>query len=106
MNTQIVNMVDATIIIIFNARSNFIAMHGIKNQIMKLCHGRQEDQRRKVVHITSTAHLELPIQHTCNQVINDASPFQSTDETNFLSPTTSATANNGAITKLPSHDTS
>ena len=71
-----------------------------------LCHGRQEDQRNKVVHKTSTTHLELPIQHTCNQVINDVSPFQLNDETNFLSPPTSATANNGTITNLPSHDTS
>ena len=35
-----------------------------------LCHGRQVDQREKVVHKTSTAHFQLPIQHTCNQVIN------------------------------------
>ena len=50
-----------------------------------------------MVHKTSTAHWQLPIQHTCNQVINDASPFPLTDQTNFLSPTTSATVNNGAI---------
>ena len=73
---------------------------------MYLRHGRQVDQRKKVVHKTSTAHFQLPIQHTCNQVINYASPFPLTDQTNFLSPATSATVNNGAMAKVPSHDTS
>ena len=71
-----------------------------------LCHGRQVDQRKKLVHKTSTAHLQIPLQHTCNQVINYASPFPLTDQTNFLSPPASATANNETITKLASHDTS
>ena len=74
--------------------------------IHTLCHGKQVDQREKVVHKTSTAHFQLPIQYTCNQVINYASPFPLTDQTNFPSPPPSATANNGAIAKLPSHDTS
>ena len=44
-------------------------------RILDSCHGRQVNQRKKVVHKTSTAHLQLPIQHTCNQVINDVSPY-------------------------------
>ena len=65
-----------------------------------LCHGRQVDERNEVAHTTSTAHLQLPIQHACNQVTKDLSPLPLTDQTNFLSPSTSATANNGAMTKL------
>ena len=98
-----------------------ICTYVAKPCIKCLCQGRQADQRNKVVHKppqhtcsyqystlagTNTAHLQVPIQHTCNQVINDSSPFQLTDHTNFLSPTTSATENNGAIVQLPSHDTS
>ena len=40
-----------------------------------LCHGRQVDQRKKLVHKISTAHLQIPLQHTCNQVINMHHPF-------------------------------
>ena len=65
-----------------------------------LCQGRQVDERNEVVHTTSTAHVQLPIKHTCNQVIKDESPLPLTDQTNFLSPPGSATANNGAMTKL------
>ena len=72
-----------------------------------LCHCRQVDQR-KVVHKTST-YSTLSISNTAHlqsSYINDASPFPLTNQTNLLFPTTSATANNGAITKVTSHETS
>ena len=62
-------------------------------------------KERIVSYKTSTAHLKLPTQHNHNQVISHAAPFPLTDQTNFLSPATSATANNAVITEVPSHDT-
>ena len=56
--------------------------------------GRYVYQRGKVVYKTSTTHLQLTI---CTAHLQ--SPLPLSDQTNSLSPTTSAPVNNGAITK-------